>query len=469
VRAEGWSELFRGGNAARGAVLAGGMTMHAINTFIVVTILPTVVRDIGGLPFFAWSTTLYVVASLFGGACCSRVLARLGARGAYRLALAVFALGCVVCATAPSMPVLLAGRLLQGFGAGTLSALSFTMVRLLFPETLWSRALAVISAAWGVATLLGPALGGMFAQYTGWRFAFWALFALSPCLLVLVERTLPRDLPRQPAPRTRLAMINLLVLAGAVLSVSAASMFNGPRAGALGLLIASSGLFLFVRLEAGGGPRLLPRTACNPLRPLGATYAAMVLLLIGICTEIFVPYFLQVLHGLAPLNAGYLSALMAGGWTSGSIVSAGLPAPAARIALLCGPAALALGLLGLFVLMPVPGGDLGTIAAMGCALAGMGIGIGLCWPNLGARVFSAAMEGEKELAAASMTVVIMVGNAFGSALGGMVTNLAGLTRPGGSAGASSAASWLFGCFIVAPALAALIIRRFRALAPPVVV
>src|SRR6516165_4369408 len=86
----GWSELLRGANGARVAVVGGGMILHAINSFIVITILPTVVRDIGGLRFFAWSTTLYLVASLLSGALCTRMLRRFGARWAYRIALGAF-------------------------------------------------------------------------------------------------------------------------------------------------------------------------------------------------------------------------------------------------------------------------------------------------------------------------------------------------------------------------------------------
>nr|MDA8247607.1 MFS transporter [Rhodospirillales bacterium] len=124
-----FSELLRGGNAGRSAVVGGGMILHALNTFIVATILPSIVRDIGGLRYFAWSTVLYLIASLFGGAFCARLVQRLGVRRAYRLALGGFALGSVACALAPAMPVLLAGRFVQGLGAGTLSALSFTLVR----------------------------------------------------------------------------------------------------------------------------------------------------------------------------------------------------------------------------------------------------------------------------------------------------------------------------------------------------
>ncbi len=110
MRRDGWLELMRGGNATHSAVIGGGMIIHAISTFIVVTILPSVVHDIGGLRFFAWATTLYVLASLLGGALCARLLVQVGVRESYRIALPLFAMGTLVCA--------LIGRLVQGLGAG---------------------------------------------------------------------------------------------------------------------------------------------------------------------------------------------------------------------------------------------------------------------------------------------------------------------------------------------------------------
>jgi len=117
-----WSELLRDGRASSSGVVAGGIAIHALNTFIVTTILPTVVADIGGLEYLAWNTTLYVAASLLGAACCSRLLARFGPRALYRAALATFALGTAMSALAPGMAVLLAGRLVQGLGAGVPAA-----------------------------------------------------------------------------------------------------------------------------------------------------------------------------------------------------------------------------------------------------------------------------------------------------------------------------------------------------------
>ncbi len=456
----GWSALLRHGNAARSAVVGGGMVLHAVNVFIVATILPSVVADIGGLRLFAWSTTLYVVASLLGAVASARLLRRIGARQTYRAALAMFALGCAACALAPSMPVLLAGRLVQGLGAGTLSALSFTQVRALFPEWLWARALAVISATWGVATLLGPAIGGAFAEYHAWRAAFWSLLAVTPLLAVLVEVALPRGVVAAAGEKVRMAWTNLALLTFSVLAVSAGSMARSAWGDGLGLGLALASLALFARREAAGPVRLLPRGACRPGTVLGATYATMAMLLAGLSTEIFVPYFLQTLHGLRPLHAGYLSALLSAGWTAGSMSIAGTGPRFARPALSAGPLLVAGGLLGLALLMPreaPPGPD---VATMGVCLLAMGLGIGICWPQLGTRVFGGAGEGEQALAAASITTVVMVANAFGASLGGMVTNLAGMAQ-GGVAGAKPAAAWLFALAIAAPLTAALLSRRLR--------
>jgi len=86
----------------------------------------------------------------------------------------------------------------------------------------------------------------------------------------------------------------------------------------------------------------------------------------------------------------------------------------------------------------------------------------MCWPHTGVRIFRFAPDGEKDLAASAITVVVMVAQSFGSALGGLVTNAAGLADPGGAAGAASAAVWLFGSFGLAPLLAALAARRLLA-------
>ena len=459
TRAEGWGDMLRGRNLACGLVLGAGMVLHAINTFIVVTVMPSVVRDIGGMAFFAWSTTLYVVASLIGGAACSRLLHRLGAQGTYRLALLLFGLGTAACALAPNMAVLLAARLLQGLGAGLLSALSFSMVQLLFPAALWSRALSMISVAWGVATLAGPAVGGIFAEYGAWRGAFWSTFALVPPMALLVAVALPRDLARASAPRQPMALLNLAVLAASVMAVSIGGTSGSLGGNLVGLSLAAAGMAWFFRLEATARLHLLPRGGTDPRTRLGAAYGAMMMLAFGVNTEIFVPYFLQVLHGMTPLHAGYLSAVMSAGWTTGAVLSSGGTRGRVALSMRMGPLMMAMSIAVLSVLMPQHDAAGGAVAVIGICLAAMGLGIGLAWPHLGPLIFAYAADTEKDVAAASITIVLMTTYSFGSALGGVVTNLAGIAVPGGVAGASDAAGWLFTVFTLPPILAALLVRR----------
>ena len=88
-----WRDLALGGNLPYSAILGGGVILHAVNVFVSTTILPSVVAEIGGLSFYSWATTLFVMASILSAALASRLMQRLGARGAYLAALLLFRTG----------------------------------------------------------------------------------------------------------------------------------------------------------------------------------------------------------------------------------------------------------------------------------------------------------------------------------------------------------------------------------------
>jgi len=175
----GWSALLSGKSGIRSLTLAGGVALHAINVYIVVTILPSLVREIGGENYYSWAAAIYVTASLIGASLVGKVMGRIGPRSAYIVAAVIFALGTFGCGYAPSMPVFLLARLVQGFGGGLLLSLTYSMVRIVFVRPLWPRAMGLISGMWGVSTLLGPAIGGFFAEYDNWRASFWLVGCLS--------------------------------------------------------------------------------------------------------------------------------------------------------------------------------------------------------------------------------------------------------------------------------------------------
>lgn len=449
----GWGELLSGRNLLSSLALSGGVAMHAVNLYLATTILPSVVREIGGIHYYAWNTTVYVVASIVGAAVSSRLLGRLGPRGAYALAAGLFALASLGCALAGSMPALLAGRSLQGLAGGVLVALPYAMVRIVFAERLWPRALAMVSGMWGVATLLGPALGGVFAELGMWRAAFWSLIPLIGVFTWMAVRVLPAR-GAVTAAATPLPVLQLVALTAAVLAASIASVSGSPAA-MLGWLLGGAGLMTaFVRAQRQAGTRLLPRGSFRISSPLGGLYAMSVLLAVTVtCTEIFVPLFLQSIHGSSPLQAGYIAALMSVGWTTGSIFTSGLQGTRRTAALRASPLLALLATAALAVLMPWPSGEPGLLLAISAAMVVCGVGVGIAYPHLSTQVLTVAPPDEPDLAASSIMTVQLCATAFGAALAGLVVNLAGQPAAGGSElDAAQASRWLFALFAIAPAL-----------------
>ncbi len=145
-------------------MLSGGIALYAIETYVTATIMPSVVRDIGGLPLFAWVTTLYVTASVLGSVFIAIRPRGLSLNRTYSVGAVFFLLGSAICAMAPTMEIVLAGRAVQGFGAGTLATLGYAFIRYVYPESLWNKATTLYAAIWGISTFIGPTLGGFFAE-----------------------------------------------------------------------------------------------------------------------------------------------------------------------------------------------------------------------------------------------------------------------------------------------------------------
>ena len=207
---------------------------------------------------------------------------------------------------------------------------------------------------------------------------------------------------------------------------------RGVRAAAASLLLAA----LIVRADRQAAARLLPTGAYAPTR-LRAIYLVIALLVIGSTVEIFVPYFLQTILGHEPLMAGYLTAVMAGGWSFGSMLSAGRAGAFGACCIRLGPALMSVSLAALAWLLQQPaefaqGAGFGVLCVV---LAGVGLGIGLAWPHLLTNLLDAAPAAEGALASSSISTVQLYAMSLGAAVAGWVANAAGLGDPGGVPGA----------------------------------
>ncbi len=225
------------------------------------------------------------------------------------------------------MGVFLIGRLLQGAGAGLIVGLCYVSAGLLFPGALWRRVLAVLSLVWGVATILGPLLGGIFA--TSWRLLFW-LFAAQAFLFAIAAWAL---VPRRSAgvPGSAMPVITLLQLALAILLLLLAGTTDIPWRAAASLVAGMAVLIVALRRDASAQIRLLPREAGDIRSVLGQSYAAIFLFAASaVGFTIYGAAILQSLYGLSPLFAGYVIAAEAMGWTVTALLAADLPHHADR-------------------------------------------------------------------------------------------------------------------------------------------
>lgn len=453
-----WKALFSDGNGIKAIALALGVMLHATNIYLATTVMPSIIKEIGGLEYYAWNTTLFVVASIIGSVVSANRLAVLGPQKAYQFAIVLFFLGSLLCTYAPSMYVLLMGRFIQGLGGGLLFALSYAMVRIVFEKTLWSRAMALISGMWGIAAFSGPFIGGLFAENNQWRWAFGTLLLICIAIFIISTLILPVQKSNNKAPLVPYSKLVLLVLAA--LSVSVGSVFESIAANVLGVVLALLLLYILIVAEKKSTVRLLPTGAYKLSSPLGATYAIMTLLTIATSIEIFVPYLAQVINGFSPLQSGYLTVLIAFGWTFSSLLFSGVKGNSIVKVIRLGTILMLVGLVGLTWISSTDNHPETLLLFLNCLfLFLIGVGIGMGWPHLLTSIFALAPAGEEELASASVTTVQLMATAFGASIAGLVSNMGGITKPGGVIGAQNASLLLYGVFSIAPLLAIAILFK----------
>src|ERR1700719_861703 len=175
------------------SVLLGGVLLHSMNVLITATLLPSIVSDVGGSNLMSWPTTAFVASSIVAATSTGIVSSVVGSRRAFCGGAVIYAAGAILCALAPSIGLVIAGRFVQGLGGGLLSALAYVLVRNVFPEALWPRVLGMLSGVWSITVLIGPLIGGVFASYGHWRGAFVTVAGMGCLLGPAALFTLPAD------------------------------------------------------------------------------------------------------------------------------------------------------------------------------------------------------------------------------------------------------------------------------------
>ncbi len=470
-------DLFRDGRAGPTILLNLGVSFHAVNIFVITTVMPSVVDDIGGMALYAWPAMLYMVGTIIGAACGEPVLGGLGRRGAFVAASAVFGLGAAACASAPSMPVLLAAHLVQGLGGGLLISLSMALVGTFYDGGLRIRILAALSVTWGIAALVGPPVGGVFAEIGWWRGAFW--ISVPPIVLFAWAswRMIPasgRHAAGVAWPFHRLALLALAVLAvgvsGQVVgseSITPGSINLGAiganGAGAVKAALVLAAVFLVwraFRLDAVSARPLFPSRVMSLASPVGVAYWVFFFVsFTHVSIAVFMPLVLKLLHGVGPLWLGLFATIFSIAWTLGSVVASGWSGARAKLAMWAGLAVTAAANAGLAL-----GASSAPLWVLAVCVMMIGLGIGVANVHAASWAIAAAPEGEQTITASAMPVVRSLGIAFGAAVAGMIANTAGLAEGVSHAVVATAMTWVYAINVVPPAVSVYLVFRMLRLA-----
>ncbi|EPX61500.1 hypothetical protein D187_001283 [Cystobacter fuscus DSM 2262] len=438
---KGWGDLLAEGRLPRFALICLGVWLNAADALVTATIMPSVGADLGGYAYFSWSVAGFLVGAILAGASAGRLAELFGLRRASALAGLVCMAGCVMSAVAPDVGLFLAGRVVQGMSCGWVSGFSMVAVALLFPERHLARVFASISGVWGVATVLGPLVGGLFAEAGAWRGVFW-LFAVQALAFSAAALWLLRGSAR-PAGGAGIPWTQLAVLTLGVGAIAVADVIRHPWT-ALGLVAAGVALLgLVLRIDARARVRLLPRQAGDLRTIVGAGYSAMFwMTAASMGFAVYGPAILQTLRGMSPLWAGYVIGVESIAWTLAAFAVASVSERWEAFWVRLGAVCLVLSLVILTGFMG--GGSLAWVLVGGALL---GAAFGFSWSFMTRRIMAALSDEERAMGTSATIAIRQTGASAGAAISGAAANVVGFSSGLTVHTAQAASIWVFASVI----------------------
>ncbi|MFJ4221971.1 MFS transporter [Curtobacterium luteum] len=448
------TSIFSGRYALATAGMVAIVAVAAFQNLAMTTVMPEISRDLDGETLYALAFAAPLAAGVPGMVLAGTWTDRSGGRVVAWVSAALFALGTAVVMTAPTMEVFLAGRLVEGFGAGAIDVVLYVLVARIFPDELHGPVFGAFAAAWVVPALVGPALAGIVTEVWGWHWVFAGALAIAVVGFAVLVPTLRHLHP--PAAELRApwqgARIGWSVGAALAILLLNVAPDLGAWAQVAAVLVGVVGTW----------------AALRPLVPAGTFRAApglpSVVLLRGLVaasffgSEAYVPFLLQAKHGLSASAAGLALTVAALSWAGSSWLHGRLGEQrltAARtftvglgLVLVSLVAAFAVAAFGLPWWLLVVGWFVG------------GAGMGAIYPRTSMLTLRFSGEGDDGFASSALTIADAAGSVIGLALTGL------LFVGTGGADTDVAFPLVFGGMIAVALLAWAAVRRLGAVPPP---
>lgn len=397
------------------AALFLAVLLKDFETTVIVTALPTVAADLGGIRLYPWVFIAYLFAAIVGQPLLGKLADMRGRKPVFLAATGLFTVGAIGCGFAPSIEALIACRVVQGLGGGAMHVVAGALIGDLFDARSQAKIEGMFTASLAIGGGLGPIIGGLIVDVVTWRWVFWGVVPLSLACAALIGVGLRERVEPQRRP---LDLAGTAMLSSAIATLLAAA--HAPHRAVELVVLAVVLVAVFIRVQ---------RRATDPLVPLDIfrnpviAVSSACLFLIGaalLSTMAFLPLYVQGVLGRSPAIAGWVMMPLSFGWMLASLVAAWLLPRLGYRPLIRG--GLVVGCLGAALLLSsvIRGGQLGSIqAAVLCMGFGLGLGDVATWIAMQTTVD----DGVRGITTAINTVVFSVGGVLG--VGGLGAFLGG--------------------------------------------
>ncbi|MDA8391679.1 MAG: MDR family MFS transporter [Actinomycetota bacterium] len=397
-----------------------GMLLAALDQTIVSTALPTIVGDLHGLSHLSWVVTAYLLASTATAPLYGKLSDLYGRKKVFQSAIVLFLAGSALSGLAQSMTQLILFRAIQGLGGGGLIVLAMTIIGDIVSPRERGRYQGYFGAVFGVASVAGPLVGGYLVDGPGWRWVFYVNIPIGAVALVVTSIVLPAARKRE---RHRIDYAGAVLVMGGVSALLLVTVWGGSTYHWLSPVIVGLGV---------GGVALLvafvftERRAAEPIMPLELfrfrvfDVSSAMSFVVGAAmfgAIVYLPTYLQVVHGVSASTSGLLLLPLMGGVLSASVLSGQIIARVGRYKMfpVTGTAVISVGM---WLLSGLQAGTSYVMASVYMAVVGLGIGMVM-------QVLVLAVQnglGHRYLGVSTSLVSFFrsMGGAFGTALLGAV-------------------------------------------------
>lgn len=405
------------------ATIMLGMLMAALDQTIVSTALPTIVADLGSAGHMAWVVTSYLLAEAVASAVVGKFGDMFGRKAVFQISAAVFVGGSALAGFSGDMVFLILARAVQGLGAGGLMVTAMALIADVIPLRERGKYQGAMGAVFGVTTVLGPTLGGLFTDHLSWRWCFYVNVPIAVVMIAMAAATIPRV---RSAVRPVIDYLGLILVAVGTTLLILALEWGGDEyawdsATILGMFAGSAvAIVLFIAVERRAAEPIIPMWLfANPVFTVSSILSFIVgFAMLGAMT--YLPTYLQYVDGTSATVSGYRTLPMVAGMLFTSILSGSLVSRTGRYKAFPIAGTFVMGV-GLY-LMSTMGTDTGVWQESLYMLV-FGIGLGLAMQVLTIAVQNTVPYAQMGAATSGVTFFRTVGSTFGTAIfGTLFTN-----------------------------------------------